>query len=310
MLGYPATSWLDDPEFFLRVVHPDDVERLQDARSGPEQDSSRVFRVVSREGRVSTVQSERVVERDGGGTPVRLHGFWVDISERMRLESELREAQKLEAIGKVAGGIAHDFNNLLLAQRGHAELALARLAQGNERGARDALERALMVADSAADLTRQLLAFARQQSLDLQVLDLNDVVSGMVHLLHGLLDDAIALTIKPAPAPVRVRADRVELERVITNLVMNARDAMPAGGDVRIAVSADAVITVSDTGAGMDDATLGRIFEPFFTTKGSAGTGLGLATAHGIVAQTGGKLTVRSAPGRGTAFSIALPALA
>jgi PAS domain S-box-containing protein len=313
MLGYPAQAWLDDRELFLRVLHPDDVERMRAEPEEPE--PTAVFRVVARDGKVFTVQSGRVLVRDDAGAPLHTLGFWVDIGERLRLEEELRQAQKLEAIGKLAAGIAHDFNNLLLVQRGYGELAVRHLELGEHDTAREHIGEMLDAGERAADLTHQLLAFARRQVLDLEVLDLSLVASELERLLRRLLRDNVTLVAETAPAPVFVRADRGQLEQVIANLAINARDAMPEGGRLRIAVStADggrtATLTVSDTGVGMNPETAERIFEPFFTTKAPEGTGLGLATVQGIVSQCGGEIAVRSTPGSGTTFTIALPTTA
>jgi PAS domain S-box-containing protein len=229
-------------------------------------------------------------------------------SERRRLEEALRESQRLEAIGRLAGGVAHDFNNLLLAIHGYGELALGRLGP-EERPAED-VRQMLAAARRAADLTRQLLAFGRRQVLNVEVVDLRVVVRGMAQLLRPLVGEQIELAIEAPDEPVRVTADRAQLEQVLANLAVNARDAMPAGGRLSIDVSATgthARLAVRDTGEGMDEATAERIFEPFFTTKGEAGTGLGLATVHGVVTQSGGTIEVESRPGAGTAFTIALP---
>jgi len=235
--------------------------------------------------------------------------------ERVQLEAQLRQAEKLEALGQLAGGVAHDFNNLLLAIRGYGELALGRLERDEEGVSEDVLEM-LMAAARAADLTKQLLAFGRRQVLDPKVLDLNDVVRATDGLLQRVIGDNVELVTTLAKQPVVVKADRGQLERVITNLAVNARDAMPHGGVLRIEVSTVgfeaghdgfALLRVVDQGAGMDAATASRIFEPFFTTKGDTGTGLGLPTVHGIVAQSGGKVVVDTAPGSGSTFSVYLP---
>jgi two-component system, cell cycle sensor histidine kinase and response regulator CckA len=315
MLGYPVQAWLDDTEFLFTVLHPEDRDwMLYERRGRPqERDSSLVFRVVSRDGRVYTVQSERVLVRDENGVPLHVLGFWVDITDRVRLEGELRQAQKLEAIGRLAGGIAHDFNNILLAQRGYGELALQHLDRSDVDEASLAVAEMLGAAERARHLTQQLLAFARRQVLDLEVIDLNRVVSELERLLRRLIGEDIALVARLAPEPVYVRADRGQLEQVIVNLVINSRDAMPEGGRLELRIATDeaeraAILEVCDEGVGMDEATTARIFDPFFSTKGSQGTGLGLATVHGIVTQTGGRISVSSTPGEGTTFAVVLPA--
>lgn len=311
MLGYPARSWLDDPFFLFEVVHPDDRDWMLEARGGraDERDSTLSFRVVSREGRVFTVQSERVVVRDEAAAPRHVLGFWADISEHVRLEQELRQAQKLEAIGHLTSGIAHDFNNLLLGIRGYGELALRRLERGEpdaDADIRDLLE----AADRAGDLTRQLLAFAKRQVLEPEVVDLREVVDGMSKLLRRVLGEGIEFVTVSPDAPVYVDADRSQLEQVIANLAVNARDAMPGGGRLLIGVVVapdEAVLSVRDTGSGMDAETAERAFDPFFTTKGLEGNGLGLATVHRIVEQSGGRVALDTQLDRGSTFTVYLP---
>ncbi|MBV8481108.1 MAG: PAS domain-containing protein [Actinobacteria bacterium] len=312
MLGYPAREWIDDPEFLFRVLHPDDREwmRVQRRQRTEDRDTSLEFRVVAKDGSVYRVQSTRVIERDADGVPVRTLGFWFDITERARLEEELRQALKFEAMGRLAGGVAHDFNNVLLSMRFSSELALQKLERGASSEAAEAVHEILAVAERATNLTKQLLAFARRQVLSPEVLELNDVVSDTERMLERLLAGQVGLEFRRSPFPVHVRIDKGQLEQVIVNLVINARDAMPDGGAVRISVGTDgdaARLVITDTGAGMDAETIERIFDPFFTTKGADGTGLGLSTVHGIVTQSGGHVTVRSTPGIGTTFTILLP---
>jgi signal transduction histidine kinase/CheY-like chemotaxis protein len=238
-------------------------------------------------------------------------------------EEELRHAQKLEAVGRLAGGVAHDFNNLLTAIIGYSEMLERRLAHDDE-----ACEQAQMIrkaGEQAAELTRQLLAFSRKQLLQPRVLELNGLVREMEKLLQRIIGEHIRISIEAAAPDSRVEADPNQLEQVILNLGVNARDAMPRGGALRIRTATvtldkDAAglvdlapgdyvaLTVTDTGAGMDAETKSRIFEPFFTTKGPGkGTGLGLATVYGIVRQSGGAITVESTPGQGSTFQILLP---
>jgi PAS domain S-box-containing protein len=242
-----------------------------------------------------------------------------DVTERVEqaalrdvLEEQLRQSQRLESIGQLAGGIAHDFNNLLLAIRGFGELALGRLGRHDDDAAeyvRDILE----AADRATLLTKQLLAFGRRQVLQPEVIDLRDVVASVERLLGPLLGEDVELAIVSPEAPVLVVADRTQVEQVIANLAVNARDAIPAGGSIRVELSStteptpEAVLAITDDGCGMDAETIARIFEPFFSTKGAAGTGLGLATVHGIVNQSGGRIGLESRVGLGSTFSIFLP---
>ena len=314
MLGYPVEAWLDDPDLLFKVLHPEDVEWVRAERRGraEESDISLVFRVLALSGREFTVQSQRVIVRDEAGAPLYALGFWVDVTDRMRIEEELRQAQKLEAVGRLAGGVAHDFNNVLMAQRFTAELALRQLERGDSDAAAAAVMEMLAAGERGKDLTRQLLAFACCQVLEPEILDLNAVLSDLEQMLHRVIGDDVVLACRFTRAPLYVNADRSQIEQVIMNLAINARDAMPGGGRLRMSLSvADegrtARLSVADTGIGMDEKTAARVFEPFFTTKAANGTGLGLATVHGIVAQTGGRISVRTARGKGATFTVLFP---
>ena len=237
-----------------------------------------------------------------------------DVTEQRRLEEQLQHAQKLEAVGRLAGGIAHDFNNLLTAIEGYSDLALHGLP--DDAPARDDIEEVRRAAHRAAELTRQLLAFSRRQVLAPRVVDLNAVVAGAERMLGRLIGEHVDLVCALEPDLVPVRADPGQLEQVIANLVVNARDAMPDGGTILLETNrldeAGAPprvrLAVSDSGVGIDESTRARLFEPFFTTKDTGkGTGLGLAVVHGIVVQSGGEITVTSAPGRGTTFEVVFP---
>jgi PAS domain S-box-containing protein len=242
-----------------------------------------------------------------------------------RTEEQLRHSQKIEAIGRLAGGVAHDFNNLLSVVLSYSDLLLAKLKVEDDK--RAWIQEIRLAGMRAADLTRQLLAFSRQQVLEPRTLDLNDVLSSMERMLQRLLGEDIELSIERTPHLHKVKADPNQLAQVIMNLVVNARDAMPTGGRLTIATAnvdrgapegeepADArggahvSLAVTDTGAGMDDETAAHVFEPFFTTKEKGkGTGLGLSTAFGIVQQSGGSIWVRSALGAGSTFEVCLPA--
>jgi len=243
---------------------------------------------------------------------------------RRRSEEQLRQAQKMEAVGQLAGGIAHDFNNLLLAINGYSELAHRRL-NGADSGAREAIEEVRAAGDRAASLTRQLLAFSRRQVLQPREIGLNTVIADLTRMLRRLLGEHLELELALDPDAGKILADPSQVEQVLMNLTLNARDAMPDGGRLRIETGRTHVtevggelppgdwvtLLVADTGTGMEEETLRHAFEPFFTTKEPGkGTGLGLATVYGVVEQSGGRVAVASRPGRGTTFLIALPAAA
>jgi signal transduction histidine kinase/ActR/RegA family two-component response regulator len=241
-----------------------------------------------------------------------------EISERTRIEgalreseAQLRQSQKLEAIGTLAGGIAHDFNNLITVISGYTQLALMRAEKGSPEA--EDLRQVIEASDRAANLTHQLLAFSRKQVLQPTVLDSGEVVNGIAPMLRRIIGEHIELRIESDAALARIRADKGQLEQVLLNLAVNARDAMPSGGTLTIAtLNRDSAVclVVTDTGTGMSDDVKERIFEPFFTTKElGKGTGLGLSTVYGIVNQSGGKIAVDSELGRGTTFTITLPAV-
>jgi PAS domain S-box-containing protein len=270
------------------------------------------------------VSGRSVPNGRGGGVVFEL--FAEDITERRALEQQLRQSQKMEAVGRLAGGIAHDFNNLLMVISGYSEFLLERL--GSDPSLRAPAQEIAGAAERASSLTRQLLAFSRKQMLAPKIVNLNSVVTENLKMLTRMIGEDIDLVMVPTANLWPVRADSGQIEQVIMNLAVNARDAMPSGGKLTIETSnvtldedyvryhapsrpGDYVmIAISDTGAGMDSETQSHIFEPFFTTKGPKGTGLGLSTVYGIIKQSGGYIWVYSEVGKGTTFKIYLPRVA
>ncbi|HXH89431.1 MAG TPA: PAS domain S-box protein [Gaiellaceae bacterium] len=305
-------------------VHPDDFEEglvlFAELAAGEREVYRREARLVRPTGEVGYTQLAVALVRDADARPSFAISMVEDITERAELEERLRQAQKLEAIGRLAGGVAHDFNNMLTAIGGYTALALERLDESSP--ARDDLDEVRKATDRATVLTRQLLAFSRKQILQPELLNLNGVVVELEAMLRPLIGEDIVLATDFDPALGPIEADPGQLQQVVMNLVVNARDAMPSGGRISIeTANADigdddptiepgryVSLTVRDTGHGIDDVTLERIFEPFFTTKEAGkGTGLGLATVYGIVKQSGGYLAVDSELERGTSFTIYLP---
>jgi two-component system, cell cycle sensor histidine kinase and response regulator CckA len=281
---------------------------------------------VTKNGRNVIVSSHWTLLRDESGQPRSKLVINTDITDKKKLEMRLQHAQRLEAIGVLAGGVAHDFNNLLTVINGYSELLLT--GPQLDAAARDLVRQIHRAGGRAEALTRQLLAFSRKQVLAPQVLDLNELIGEMEKMLRRLIGDDINLAASLEPGLGRVKADPGQLEQVVMNLVVNARDAMPRGGFLTLATrnvvltrsyaetclnvqpGPFVLLSVTDTGVGMDEATKARIFEPFFTTKEPGkGTGLGLSTVHGIIQQSGGHLEVYSEMGQGTTFKIYLPRL-
>jgi PAS domain S-box-containing protein len=325
MFGHFAGDVLGRPIPVIPVEQlEDDLRRL--SVSGEHAFTGYETRCARKDGTLVDVYVSTAVLRGIGGV---LGTVWVmaDVTERRLMEEQLRQAQKMDAVGQLAGGVAHDFNNLLTVITSYGQFLLNALPEQDPR--RSDAHQITQAAARAASLTRQLLAFSRRQVLQPQVLDLNDVIGDMERLLRRVISEDIALVTQFESGIGAVKADRGQIEQVVMNLVVNARDAMPNGGVLAIStrlVHLDAayarrhagvnagkhvVFSVRDTGVGMDAATQQRIFEPFFTTKAKGkGTGLGLSTVYGIVRQSGGHIEVRSSPGRGTTFDIILPQVA
>ena len=281
--------------------------------------------VETRDGLTRTWQTTKNVVRDPTGRISGLFTISHEITEQRSQEAQLRQTAKMEAVGQLAGGIAHDFNNMLTAIRGYTELVRWDLPPESDQ-ARTDLGQVILAADRAAELTHQLLAFSRRQVLAPRVLDPAEIVHGIAPMLRRLLGEHIDLTIHTAPDVGQILVDPAQLEQVILNLAVNARDAMPNGGQLTIETAnadldteyvaghpggrpgSQVRLAVSDSGTGMDAATRERIFEPFFTTKEAGkGTGLGLATVYGIVKQSEGWMHVHSEPGQGTTFHVFFP---
>ena len=292
------------------------AERIRRTFAGRVANGERVRR-LSRDGREVWIDIYAAPMVDADGRTIGIAGQLVDVTDRIALEAQLRQAAKMDAIGQLSGGVAHDFNNMLTAIRGNAQLIRAALEPAQAE-LREEVDDILAASDRASDLTRQLLAFARKAAVEPHVLDPAAVIRGFAPMLGRLIGVHVRLDTDLAPDTGSVRADRGQLEQVILNLALNARDAMPDGGTLRISsanqgegASAAVVLAVSDTGTGMDEATRARIFEPFFTTKEQGkGTGMGLATVYGIVSMFEGSIAVDSEPDRGTTFTIRLPRVA
>ncbi|MFA5907680.1 MAG: PAS domain S-box protein [Vicinamibacterales bacterium] len=328
ILGYTQQELLDMPWAYT-VVHEQDRALVVDQLSRMDATTAANVQLTIRGQRKdgTVMQAEAFCSTtEFAGQPAILATV-IDISDRVKLEDQLRQAQKMEAVGRLAGGIAHDFNNLLTAIRGNAELMSHRVK--NDPAMAAEVDEILHAADRAASLTRQLLAFSRKQILQPVSLDINEIVSSVSRMARRLIGTEVRLQLDLAQRVAKVLADPAQIEQVLLNLIVNARDAMPSGGMITVQTSnvrleADSpemsqaglapgqfvLLAVSDNGIGMDQATQARIFEPFFTTKETGrGTGLGLATVYGIIRQTGGAISVVSERGRGASFRVFLPAV-
>ena len=326
MLGYETGAQVLNLDM-ARDVYADAAERQRlverDTYSDRQYDNVEAT-WKRRDGRLLTVQLSVRAVRNAAGRVDYYETFVRDVTDQRRLQQQVLQSQKMEAVGRLAGGVAHDFNNLLTVITSYSDLVLEGLPPGDAK--RDDMEQVQKAADGAAALTRQLLAFSRQQVVEPRVVSLNTVVEGLQQILRRVIGEDIELEITLAPDLGAVRADVGQLEQVLMNLTVNARDAMATGGRLTVetanaehdpeyardheaaAVRRFAMLAVTDTGCGMDEATKARIFEPFFTTKEPGkGTGLGLATVYGIVQQAGGFIWVYSEPGQGTSFKIYLP---
>ncbi|HKV64162.1 MAG TPA: PAS domain S-box protein [Candidatus Acidoferrum sp.] len=325
ILGYSPDEWLEDSSNWLGHVPVEDHPIVISAedRSSRGEPFQAEYRMTRKNGEIVWVSDTAVVVRGSDSHPV-MEGLIVDITDRKMLEEQLQQARKMEAVGRLAGGVAHDFNNLLTIIKGYVEMALHRCLDRPEL--HSDIRRVEEAADRAVALVRQLLAFSRKQVLRPKILDLNTIVLNLDQLLRRLMSENIEMKTLVSNGVGAIKADPGQIEQVIMNLVVNARDALPNGGRILIETSTvdlDSTYTrdhavvvpgpyvllaVSDTGIGMTPDTVGHIFEPFYTTKESGrGTGLGLSTVYGIVKQSGGYIWVYSELGKGTTFKVYLP---
>jgi len=326
VLGYSPEAALGQ-DWWMGNVHPEDRDQVIaqfQAQLLNHERSTYEYRFRHADGSFRWTRCDIRLIRDADGQPVEAVGSWSDITERKQLEEQYRQAQKMEAVGRLAGGVAHDFNNLLTIIMGYSEICLAQLRP--EDPLRAPMTQIRKAGERAAGLTRQLLAFSRKQVLMPVVLDLNAIIAEMEKMLRRLIGEDVILTVHAGADLWKVKADPGQMEQVVMNIVVNARDAMPRGGKVLLETSnieldhgyvqthpeakpGDYVLlAISDSGCGIDASVKARIFEPFFTTKDpTKGTGLGLSTVFGIVNQSGGHIEVYSEVGQGTTFKIYLP---
>lgn len=311
MQGSPDSTF----EEALARVHPDDQAMARAIVSQARRDKADFrtdLRMVGPDGQTAHREVTGHLVCDAAGTPVRLAAVVVDVTERRKLEAQVRQAHKMEAIGQLAGGVAHEFNNQLTVILGYSRFLLPALTDDAQR--QDVSE-IIAAGERAADLAKQLLAFSRHQPQNLTTFNLNTLVRKAIPELEKVVGERVTLRVEIDTQPAPIRADRTQIQQVLTSLILNGRDAMPGGGEIRIGtkVVPDGAsewvhLIVTDNGTGMDETTKARLFEPFFTTRDFAkGGGLGLATVFGIAVQSDGYVDVRSSPGSGATFTVVLP---
>ncbi|MBI5597557.1 MAG: PAS domain-containing protein [Elusimicrobia bacterium] len=319
--GRTCASLYEQPRSWLDSIHPEDRSRVMEAAVSKQASGTydEEYRIVRPDGAVRSIRDRAFPIKDAAGRVTRVCGVAEDVTERRAAQAalaqsrdELAQAQRLDALGRLAGGVAHDFNNILTVVL--SALALAREGLPEGSAVREELEGARQAALSGSRMTRRLLEFCRHSPVRAAAVDLNSVLGEADDMLRRIVGPLIDLDVRLAPGLPPVIADRSQFEQVVLNLVVNARDALPAGGAIRLETSLEqsgglcrVCLSVTDTGIGMDEETQRRIFEPFFTTKGAQGVGLGLSTVYGIVLAAGGDITVKSAPGAGSEFRVRFP---
>jgi PAS domain S-box-containing protein len=317
IFGCSRQQFFEDPDLSMQLVHPDDVEGLSVAYEcfvkGDPCDEQ--FRIVRPDGAIRWVRERAFLVEEEDGKVERIVGIAQDITEQRQFELEVRQGQKMEAIGQLASGVAHDFNNILMGIHGCASIGLSKLGDHSE--VRPFLEAIRTSSESGTAIVKQLLAFSSKRELEVRSFDLNSLLSTDETMLTRLLGDDVVLSIRVSKRPCRVRMDMARFEQILMNLAINSRNAMPDGGKLLIETRSPAQLDsgqrlvslrVVDNGVGMSEEVRQRIFEPFYTTRGiGEGTGLGLSTVYGIVQEAGGSIRCESEPGKGTAFEVFLP---
>ena len=322
LTGFRPQDFLGGSDFWSTRLHPEDRERVLSQLADLHElgSVSLEYRWKAADGTDRYFLDHTVLVRDEGNQAREIFGMWFDITDRKQLEQNLLHASKLEAVGRLTGGIAHDFNNMLSVVIGNLDL-LQKSIKNNER-ARKRVSMALEGAQRCADLTHRLLAFSRREPLQTMIIDVNSVMPGLLELMRRTLGERIRLQLRSPDDVWPIRVDQAQLEAALLNLAVNARDAMPKGGDLVIEIEncptdvtgrlgSHVVISVIDNGTGMPPEVRERVFEPFFTTKDTGkGTGLGLSMVYGFVTQSGGHIDIDTAPGQGTTIRLRIPNVA